>query len=181
MHGNDCIVYRGIVTLRKEGGAMALTFSGPEVIEMAIRTEENGQKFYLLHAEKTEKENIKSLFQYLADEEGEHIKDFQKLYDIVKETGESIFGDYEEFKAYMSSFADSKFLANFTAEAGKLKDSTDMIEILDFALGFEKETLLFYYGLLDFISEKGKSIVKEIIEQEKKHIMKLGSIKKVVK
>ena len=34
--------------------------------------------------------------------------------------------------------------------------------------------------MLDFISEKGKSIVKEIIEQEKNHILKLGSIKKVV-
>lgn len=157
-----------------------MTFSGPEVIEMAIRTEENGQKFYMLYAEKAKEKKVKSLFTYLAEEEVKHIDDFKKLYDIVKETGETIFGDYEEFKAYMESFADSKFLTNFTKEAEAIKDTADIKEILDFAIGFEKETLLFYYGLMDFISEKGKPIVKDIIEQEKKHVMELGAIKKVL-
>jgi len=159
---------------------MSLVFSGPEVIEVAIRTEENGKKFYTSHAEKTKVESVKSLFTYLANEEAKHIEDFSKLYDIVKETGEIIFGDYEEFKAYMESFADSRFLTNFTAEADKIKDSTDAREVIEFAIGFEKETLLFYYGLLEFISEKGRDIVKNIIEQEKAHVEKLTSIKKVL-
>lgn len=159
---------------------MGIFFSGPEVIEMAIRTEENGEKFYTSHAEKAEVESVKLLFTYLANEEAKHIEDFSKLYDIVKETGETIFGDYEEFKAYMGTFADSKFLTNFTAEANKIKDSTDVQEVIEFAIGFEKETLLFYYGLLEFISEKGRDIVKDIIEQEKAHVEKLTSIKKVL-
>jgi rubrerythrin len=160
---------------------MALTFSGPEVIEMAIRTEENGQKFYEEYSEKAKEDNIKSLFRFLADEEVKHIQDFNELYEIVRSEGEKIFGDYEEFKAYMSTFADSKFLMNFTGEAEKIKDSTDVKVILEFAESFEKETLLFYYGLLDFISEKGRPIVEKIIEQEKNHIMKLRGIKKVLK
>jgi len=128
---------------------MGIFFSGPEVIEMAIRTEENGEKFYTSHAEKAEVESVKLLFTYLANEEAKHI-------------------------------ADSKFLTNFTAEADKIKDSTDVQEVIEFAIGFEKETLLFYYGLLEFISEKGRDIVKDIIEQEKAHVEKLTSIKKVL-
>ena len=159
---------------------MSIVFSGPEVIEMAIRTEKNGEKFYTCHAEKAEVESVKSLFTYLANEEAKHIEDFSRLYDIVKETGETIFGDYEEFKAYMETFADSKFLTNFTAESDKIKDSTDVREVIEFAIGFEKETLLFFYGLLDFISEKGKDIVKNIIEQEKSHVKELTGIKKVL-
>lgn len=159
---------------------MGIFFSGLEVIEMAIRTEENGEKFYTSHAEKAEVESVKSLFSYLANEEAKHIEDFSKLYDTVKETGETIFGDYEEFKAYMGTFADSKFLTNFTAEADKIKDSTNVQEVIEFAIGFEKETLLFYYGLLEFISEKGRDIVKNIIEQEKAHVEKLTSIKSVL-
>ncbi len=157
---------------------MSLMFSGSEVIEIAIRTEENGQKFYTDYAEKSAVERIKSLFSYLASEEKKHISDFEKLYDIVKKTGETIFGDYDEFKAYMESFADSKFLTNFTGEAEKIKGSENIDEVLDFAIAFEKETLLFYYGLNDFISEKGKGIVGNIIEQEKSHIKRLSSIKK---
>lgn len=159
---------------------MGIFFSGPEVIEMAIRIEENGKKFYTSHAEKAQSEGIKSLFKHLANEEIKHIEDFNKLYDMVKETGETIFGDYEEFKAYMGTFADSKFLTNFTAEADKIKDSTNVQEVIEFAIGFEKETLLFYYGLLEFISEKGRDIVKNIIEQEKAHVEKLTSIKSVL-
>lgn len=159
---------------------MSLVFSGPEIIEMAIRTEENGQKFYIAHADRSEEENIKKLFTYLADEESKHIEDFNKLYDIVKDTGEKIFGDEEEFKAYMESFADSKFLTNFSAEADRIKDTKDTREIIEFAIDFEKETLLFYYGLLDFISEKGKKIIKDIIEQEKSHVKKLTSIRKTM-
>lgn len=159
---------------------MSFVFSGPEMIEIAIRTEENGQKFYITHAEKSEKENVKKLFTYLANEEAKHIEDFSKLYDIVKEAGETIFGDYEEFKAYMESFADSRFLTNFTAEAEKIKDTTDNREIIEFAIDFEKETLLFYYGLLDFISEKGKKIIEDIIEQEKSHVKKLTSVRKTM-
>jgi len=78
----------------------------------------------------------------------------------------------------MGSFADSKFLTNFTAESDKIKDSSNVQEILDFAIAFEKETLLFYYGLQDFISEKGKAIVNDIIEQERSHIKKLTGIKR---
>ncbi len=170
------MVYMG----RNEGGTMALTFSGPEVIEMAIRTEENGKKFYTEYAEKAQEENVKSLFTYLAEEETKHIADFQRLYDVVKQTGETVFGDYDQFKAYMASFADSKFLTNFTREAETVQETADVKKILDFAIGFEKETLLFYYGLMDFISEKGKPIVKDIIEQEKKHVMELSAIKKAL-
>jgi len=157
---------------------MSLVFSGPEIIEMAIRTEENGQKFYSDYAERSEVEGVKSLFSFLANEEKKHIEDFEKLYDIVKKTGETMFGDYDEFKAYMESFADSKFLTNFTSEAEKIKGSKNVGEVLDFAIAFEKETLLFYYGLNDFISEKGKGIVENIIEQERSHIKKLTGIKK---
>jgi len=70
---------------------MSSVFSGPEIIEMAIRTEENGQKFYNGYAERSKVEGVKSLFSFLADEEKKHIEDFNKLYEIVKETGETMF------------------------------------------------------------------------------------------
>jgi rubrerythrin len=43
-------------------------------------------------------------------------------------------------------------------------------DIMSLVSSCPEETLLFYYGLLDFISEKGKKIVKDIIEQEKSHV-----------
>ena len=160
---------------------MSLISSGPELIELAIRTEKNGQKFYAEQAEKTRVEGIKSLFNYLSSEEKKHIEDFNNLYDIIKKTGERMFGDYEEFKSYMQSFLDSKFLTNFVSEAANIKDSADVKQIIDFAIAFEKETLLFYYGIKDYISEQGRQIIENIVEQEKSHIRKLTGIKDTLK
>jgi rubrerythrin len=54
-------------------------YSGSEIIEIAIRIEENGQKFYTAAAEIIKgNEDIKVLFSELAEKELPHIAIFQK-------------------------------------------------------------------------------------------------------
>ena len=50
-------------------------------------------------------------------------------------------------------------------------------EILNIALALEKQSILFYIGLVDFISHKhGKDKVNAVIQEEKKHVAQLGDI-----
>ncbi|MBI5560973.1 MAG: rubrerythrin, partial [Deltaproteobacteria bacterium] len=51
-------------------------FSGSEIIEMAVRIEENGGRFYTDASEATKDSKLKKLFQYLAGEEKKHLKYF---------------------------------------------------------------------------------------------------------
>jgi rubrerythrin len=46
-------------------------------------------------------------------------------------------------------------------------------KVLDFAVGLEKESLLFYYQLLERIQGKGRSVIDTVIGEEKKHIEKI--------
>jgi hypothetical protein len=45
-----------------------------------------------------------------------------------------------------------------------------------FALGFEKETLLYFFELRSLVKEKG--IVDEVIQEEKSHIQWLDAFRK---
>jgi len=49
-------------------------------------------------------------------------------------------------------------------------------EAVDFALCFERETLLYYYALRE--TTKGKEILDRIISEERSHIIWLNNLKK---
>lgn len=48
-------------------------------------------------------------------------------------------------------------------------------DAVNYALGFEKETLLYFYGVRDAVKEK--DVVDEVINEEKSHIMWLNAFK----
>jgi rubrerythrin len=60
-------------------------FTMSEIIEFAIRIEENGEKVYRNASEKISDPSLVSFLQWLADEESEHVRWFSNLKGIVKE------------------------------------------------------------------------------------------------
>jgi rubrerythrin len=49
-------------------------------------------------------------------------------------------------------------------------------EVVKFALGFEKETLLYFMELRSIVKEK--EVIEEVINEEKSHIMWLDAFKR---
>ena len=156
---------------------MSIFFSMREVIEMAIATERSGQAFYQ-NASKLARENsLKELFQYLAEEEEKHLKTFQNFYNTLKEKPEITPYNWEEAKLYLEALVDSKFFASPEKAINLAKEAKDELEIINSAMNFEKETLLFFYQILEMIKSQEQELVKKIIEQEKKHIQRLSTMK----
>ena len=148
---------------------MGIIFTSPEIVEIAIRIEEDGEKFYSKMKEKVEGEETKSLFDFLSKQEKQHIKDFRKLYNLVKNNRETIVGDEEEFALYMRAYMDTWTIDTFKKRTSELNPE-EVDSILRFAIDFEKETILFYYGMRDRLSSNAAPIVNNIIEQERRHI-----------
>ena len=156
---------------------MTIFFSMREVIEMAIATERSGQAFYQ-NASKLARENsLKELFQYLAEEEEKHLKTFQDFYNTLKEKPEITPYNWEEAKLYLEALVDSKFFASPEKVINLAKEAKDELEVINSAMNFEKETLLFFYQILEMIKSQEQELVKKIIEQEKKHIQRLSIMK----
>ncbi len=155
-----------------------LNFSGKEVLEMAIRIEENGQQFYRDALENTENERLRKTLNYLVQEEEKHKRYFRSLLDKLPEE-ENPFDPYtEEALLYLKAMADAHV---FTAGLGgkepaqTIKSEEDTI---NFAIAMEKDSLLFYYEIARGINERDRAVVEEVIEEEKSHLKKLLDLKK---
>ena len=59
---------------------MPFSYSGKELVEMAIGLELNGEAFYQSLAEKADNKDIKAIYKGLAIEEKKHLNTFQRLF-----------------------------------------------------------------------------------------------------
>lgn len=159
---------------------MTTFYSPVEVIEMAIKTEETGKEFYTNAAKKIKSKPLAELFNFLANEEMKHAKTFKSLYKTIIQTPQSIPSNWQEFSLYLKAITDSKFFLGSDKSLSFIAKSKTPKSLLDYAISFEKETMLFYLEILNFIKKKDKPLVDKIITQEKEHIKKLSTIKEKI-
>jgi rubrerythrin len=142
---------------------------------MAVQTERLGFQFYTSMAEKFETDaGLVKLFTTLASKEKTHERTFTELKDMVAKSGPEAV-EWGEVSNYMRAFVESEFFLG----RGKALPSMDHIksvkDAVNFAMGFEKETLLYFLGLRGVVKEK--EVVDEVINEEKSHLMWLGAFK----
>jgi rubrerythrin len=159
-----CIVFRG-----KDMN----NYSIDEIIEMAVRTETLGYQFYTTMAEKFEKdEGLAKLFTTLAAKEKVHETTFRDLKAMVAKQGAEPV-QWEEVSNYMRAFVESEFFLGKNKALPSLDRVTTVPDAVKFAMGFEKETLHYFYELRNLVKEK--EIVDEVINEEKSHIRWLAA------
>jgi len=148
-------------------------FSIREALEQAVQTEKLGYQFYTAMAKRfKENERLDKLFTTLAEKELRH----EKTYSDLKETvGDAEPEGWEDIAQYMRAMVESEFFLGKNKSLSSMNKINTIEDAVNFALGFEKETLLYFYGIRDAVREK--EIVDEIINEEKSHIMWLSSFK----
>jgi len=160
-----------------------VNFTGREIIEMALEIEENGMKFYSDAARAAKNEKVRSLFKTLAEEEGHHIRIFSDMKKLVGDefTGEGFDPYIAEASQYLRSMADTEVFTNPEEGASAAVELTDEAEVLDYAIGMEKDSILFYYEFEKVILAKDRAVLEGLIEQEKIHLGKLTELKSALK
>jgi rubrerythrin len=156
---------------------MSIFFSVREAVEMAISTERSGQAFYQTASKQAREKSLGELFQYLAEEEEKHLRTFQGFYDTLKERPETTPYNWEEAKLYLKALVDSRFFTGPDKAINLAKEAKSELEAINSAIHFEKDTLLFFYEMLEVIKPRDRDLVKRIIEEEKKHIGRLSTMK----
>ena len=155
---------------------MSNVFNIAEVIDLGIEKEKKRRDFYGLVAEKFRDKAMKNLFSKLRDWEEEHIKRFGVIRNSTKaeEAKESYQG---EFAAYMEALVDDKLYRQVSAGefAKNVKTPKSAIQ---YGLGFEKDAILFFNELLKYMEPYQTDKVRELIEEEKEHIIYLAELKR---
>jgi rubrerythrin len=151
-------------------------YSIDEIMEMAIQTEILGYQFYTGMVEKFKKDDgLVKLFSTLATKEKTHEKTFKGLKDTVAKTGiEPV--QWEEVSNYMRAFVESEFFLGRAKALPSMDHIKTVQDAVKFAIGFEKETLLYFMELKAIVKEKGA--VEEVINEEKSHIAWLDTFKR---
>ena len=156
---------------------MGFMFDPNEVFQIAVRIEENGERFYRKMAEKLDDEaDVRRLFLFLADEEIKHRNYYSELLAAAGsvEPEESYPGEYF---AYLNTYANGII---FSQEAFDRKiDEIDTAEAaLDFAIGAEWDSIHFYQELQGLVPESRRNQLQEIIAEERRHFVKLSKMRK---
>ncbi len=157
-------------------------FTGAEVLEMAVKIEENGVRFYTDASKAAKTRAVKELFKLLADEEDRHIKvftDFKK--SLPPDAAAEGFDPYmTEASLYLRAIADTEVFKKPGAGKAFAADVKNETEAVRFAITMEKDSLIFYYELKNMIHGKDRPVLDGLIEQEKKHLLKLTDIERTI-
>ena len=147
-----------------------------DILLFAVNIEKNGENFYRNFANKFKDETINALFVFLADQEVEHSRYFSELLQSVQ-TFDTDNGNYnDEYFAYLRAFVDNAiFNQNKNNEISNSINS--IVDVLDFALQMESDSITFYSESKLFMNQKDISKVDIIIDEEKKHFRKLYELK----
>jgi len=151
-------------------------FQAADVVEMALELEKSGEVFYRAVAKKVKSAQIQALFEDLADQEVQHYAAFQKLSKTVWDKPLMLPDAWNQYLMYLQATIQSAFFEGEDKALALAEQVTDEKEALCMAMGFEKETLLFFYDLRDMVSEGDRMILMRIVNEEKSHLRRLADM-----
>jgi rubrerythrin len=156
---------------------VSIHFTSEEIINLAIDIERRGIAFYDTMARSTESATLSSAFQFLVNMERQHVQIFlgmrteaERFLTLENYTAEH--GAYLEALAASAVFTDDMI----TSEVAT-KINSD-IEALELAISAEKDSILFYYELMDIMPQTSHSLLSQVISEEKSHLRQLSQLKK---
>ena len=158
---------------------MSITFNAFEIFEMAEQIERNGVKFYRKAAQGVSDRDLRQTLLDLAGMEAEHEETFAGMRkqlsdsDLAREL--SVFDPENELTLYLQAMANGHVF-DLRKDPGEQLTGTETVEgILKIAINAEKDSIVFYVGLKDFVPVKaGKDKVGAIIKEEMGHIAVLN-------
>ena len=156
---------------------MSISFSGSELVNIAIGIERRGIAFYDIMTKSTKNAATRDVFQYLADVEREHAQIFQNM--LAEADKYQIPETYAgEYSAYLQALVDSAvFTDDFVTSEMATKANRD-IEALELAISAEKDSILFYYGMKEITPQRAQLTVNKVLAEEKLHLRQLSKLKK---
>ena len=142
-------------------------FTSTEIFDLAIRIEENGEAFFRSAVKKIAEPSLKSLFEWLAEQEVKHKEWFTKR----KDRAEMMIAPSDLEKAGSGILQNILGDQSFSLGEADLDRMSSVREILDLAIEFERDTILFFEMILSLIVDEATGTeLKEIIAEENRHI-----------
>ncbi len=156
---------------------MALTFNADEVYEMAEQIERNGAKYYRKAAAGATDLRVRNLLVGLAAMEDRHERVFREMRSQLteKQKQTTTYDPDDQAAAYLRALADGSVFDVNADPSARLTGKETPEQVYRTAIELEKNSIVFYLGLVDMIDETlGKGRVGDIIKEEMRHVAMLS-------
>lgn len=152
-------------------------FNVGEFLNVAVKDEETGIAVYKALAQTTKNEELKSGYLRIMKQEEGHAERFRKMLEEVgaQKPVERFPGQYDEF---LKALLESRAFHEPSTAADKAREVKGDSQAVDLALRMEKDTLLFYLELRQFIPDTHQKYVSDIIAEEEGHIRDLQEMRR---
>ncbi len=152
-------------------------FAASDIVQVAIRIEENGIIFYKFAEQLAKQEESKKLFAFLADAEAGHKRTFEKFFAAVDKfiPAEQYAGEYS---AYLRNYVDNNIIFTKEVMDKQLAGVKDTVAAFDFAMQRELDSILYYHEIKNLVPATQHDAIEKIIEEERKHYALLCDMKK---
>jgi rubrerythrin len=158
---------------------MDQNFNPQEILKIAINVEKNGRKLYLALAQAAQEPQIKKVWDYLAEQEQKHQQRFQHILDNLKQY---LYYDYNpgEYDTYLRAIASEYIFTQHLVEEKLNKEFTSNLEAINFGIYIEKDSIITYSALREFMVTEKQEALEEIIAQEKEHLTQLIDLRQSI-
>lgn len=145
-------------------------FSIADIIEMAIQIEKNGESVCRKVLAKNVDPDLASLFEWMAEQESNHVKWFQKLKRTA--VASNLNSQLEKMgRSLLRDILGEQGFSLSDADFSKIKTKKDLISLL---IEFENDTILFYEMIKTVVDDQTTlTYLDMIIEEERKHSTEL--------
>ncbi|MDZ7666689.1 MAG: ferritin family protein [Desulfotignum sp.] len=148
-------------------------FTANDLIDIAVKMEKNGEALYLAAMQKAQSPKLKSLMQWMAEEEAAHGAWFADKKDTWRSEADQT--DLETMLPdVIKEMMGEKTLSLDEVDFSQIRS---VASLLDTFMTFEKDTILFYEFLQAFIQDASAlESLKKIIDEENKHVAELAQM-----
>jgi rubrerythrin len=156
---------------------VSIHFNADEIFLMAEQIERNGSAFYRRAASFAASSNAAQVFLKLAGMEEEHEKFFARMRAELseRERRPAVPDPDDQALGYLKAWANGHVFDVRTNPAQRLQGKEKAEDILQTAIGLEKDSVVFYLGMKDAIPQRlGRSKIDGIIKEEMGHIATLS-------
>jgi len=152
---------------------MTITFNAFEVFEIAEQIERNGTDFYIRAAELFDDPKTREIFLRLAEWERQHEQTFAQMKEQLSEKDrQKSASEPDDLLPEPGVMAGMAVFGIRSKPAEELHGKQNRTDILRRAVDKEKDSIVFYHGLKEFVpAEADKKKIDDIIKEEMRHIV----------
>ncbi len=152
---------------------MAATFNADEIFEMAEEVERSAAKFYRQASRQAAEDATRRKLLDLAAMEDGHLKTFQEMRKALTpaEKEDVTFDPENQALLYLHAMAAGHGTEGKKSRTEKLTGKETIKELLQIAVGAEKDSIVFYSSMREMVPENGgRERVEGVIREEIGHL-----------